>query len=318
MGAYFQAGVPGTGKTLKAIADWIVPALQEGRPVYTNIDGIDHDKLAIVTDIPLFKVHSLLHFIDPTDIEACQYFYKDPNATINDANPYGYREMNALLVMDEVQNYFGSTEYATQASKDFIFYITKQRHYRHDVLLVTQSPDSVIVGVRRVCALTYWMKSGGYLGLGAKNCIVHIYEGAELKGKPLNKKVWRHPEKYYRVYSSYQGEGREEKKESANLLTSDYRLWIFLLVLIGIIVFALFNNPVEAINKAMIKKPAGHAPSRPAGSSGAPTTKVGDPRGFAGRVCIITSIKKGAFYETVYSDGTSKITGVPSLNDMCR
>ena len=41
------SGVPGAGKTLNLIKKYIVPALQQGRNVWTNLEGLKTLPLAI-------------------------------------------------------------------------------------------------------------------------------------------------------------------------------------------------------------------------------------------------------------------------------
>ena len=46
----FHEGLPGSGKSFEAVVNQIIPALKKGRPVYAYINGLNHKKLAELTD----------------------------------------------------------------------------------------------------------------------------------------------------------------------------------------------------------------------------------------------------------------------------
>ena len=52
-GLWLVYGIPGTGKTLLgALADGIIPAVQHGRTVFTNVSGLSIAGIASITGVP--------------------------------------------------------------------------------------------------------------------------------------------------------------------------------------------------------------------------------------------------------------------------
>ena len=68
--------MPGTGKTLFAMNDVIIPAVRQGRPFFTNITGISLSGLYAVTDVhqsairyyPVKDIHDVIDYFDDSQL----------------------------------------------------------------------------------------------------------------------------------------------------------------------------------------------------------------------------------------------------------
>jgi len=310
MGLYILSGVPGTGKTLYAIDKWIIPALKAGRQVVTNIDGLNHDAIALIMEEMPLKIHSLLKLINPDDFDANQQFYKDL--------PIG-----CLVVLDEAQNYFGARNFKEKANNDLIPYITKHRHFKHDVVFISQSQDSIDVAVRRVSAITYWLKSGGYSGFGEKNVIVMGYLGGNMEKKPESKNVYRHNTRIYGAYKSYEdteeSKDIKEKKVSVSILGNNKLMAFYLVMaLIGVVFVVTKTIPYLTGKDKQKKSVISPTDTRP------PASGLTAERGGAGdsirllEDCILTTKREGFYEICIYRSGKESRCTRPPLSSLCK
>ena len=97
---YAVCGSPGSYKSCYALEKFIIPALAEGKQVYTNIEGLSSVYIATYFDMDPVRVDSCLHQLgqvwddDGTwheDREKIRRFYED-------------LPVNSLVVIDDAQN----------------------------------------------------------------------------------------------------------------------------------------------------------------------------------------------------------------------
>lgn len=96
-GLWLVYGIPGTGKTLiGGLADGLVPAVEHGRTVYTNISGLSVAGIASVTNVP------------PVCIDL------RPLETVEDVLEAfdGEDTTNALFILDEMKQFASTNEKA--------------------------------------------------------------------------------------------------------------------------------------------------------------------------------------------------------------
>ena len=99
---YAVCGSPGSFKSVHVLEKYIVPALKKGREVYTNIEKISAIHIATFFDMSPIEVDGLLHILGRV--------YDDDGTYHEDADQirrfYDNVPKNALIVIDEAQNYF--------------------------------------------------------------------------------------------------------------------------------------------------------------------------------------------------------------------
>ena len=129
---FVHEGLPRSGKSYEAVVRRIIPALQSGRQCVTNIEGIDHDKVAEVTGLPVDDVRPLLRCLTDDELS------KVPALGLK----------NCLLVLDEVQNYWGTR---ARLGPDMVKWVAEHGHHGIDVILMTQDiKDLHVIWRRRV------------------------------------------------------------------------------------------------------------------------------------------------------------------------
>ena len=116
----FHEGLPGSGKSYEAAVKQIIPALKKGRQVFAYIEGINHEKFAEITELPVTIIKKLLIQIERDQVTEI----------------YQHVENDSLVVIDELQNFWPSgrqklDEHITQ-------FVTEHRHRGLDILCMGQ------------------------------------------------------------------------------------------------------------------------------------------------------------------------------------
>ena len=120
----FHEGLPGSGKSYEACAMHILPALDKGRRVVTNIEGINHAKFAELLHIPELDLKDRLICVFDHDIE------------IQKENFLRESGKDALIIIDEIQNLFPSER--QKLPPEWNRYVSEHRHDGLDIVLMGQ------------------------------------------------------------------------------------------------------------------------------------------------------------------------------------
>lgn len=120
----FHEGLPGAGKSYEACAMHILPAVEKGRRVVTNIEGINHEKFSELTHIPLLDLREQLICVFDHDIEEQKRLFLE------------YSGKDALIIIDEIQNLFPQER--AKLNEDWNRYISEHRHDGLDIVLMGQ------------------------------------------------------------------------------------------------------------------------------------------------------------------------------------
>lgn len=112
-------GFPGSGKSLHAVS--LIYAHVKGKAmVYTNID------LAGFGNNPYFEYHDFTWFEKVENVKNC-------------ASAHFHDKVKTLFVIDEAQVLFDSRNWNTYGRKEWNIFFSMHRHYKCDIVLVTQS-----------------------------------------------------------------------------------------------------------------------------------------------------------------------------------
>lgn len=171
----FLTGLPGSGKTLRAITLGI-QFVEAGRPVYElGISGLNHD----ATGIKPF-----------------------PHGGLED---WQKLEPNAVLIVDEAQQWLRPRGNGAMVP-DWIEALTRNRHQGIDLLLITQDAMLVDSYVRRLGNYhEHLIRPPGDPSMARVWTFTGVQEDVAKKGaRTLNAefKLWRYPQQNYALYKS--------------------------------------------------------------------------------------------------------------------
>ncbi len=116
----FHEGLPRSGKSYAACVDHIVPSLKNGRKVFAYIEGLNHEKFAEVTRLPIERVKELLIQIDADQVKEI----------------YKYIEKDSFIVIDELQDFFPAGR--QRQTEEITRFITQHGHDGLDILCMGQ------------------------------------------------------------------------------------------------------------------------------------------------------------------------------------
>ena len=301
---YAICGTPGSYKSCYAVEKFLLPALKSHRKVYTNIEGLNPAYIATYYDL------------DPVDVDSCLNIlgrvYDDDGSYHEDRDRirkfYDDLPQNALVIIDEAQNYFSSRDFKEGFSADLIPWLTKHRHLGNDVVWITQVMDSVDITFRRNTHLTYALKRAENIGF--KNAaFVYIFDRADTERRHLARKSYRPDPTIFKLYSSYQNDQVVEKRKSYNVFLRSPFFWLMILCAIVVAWTFLSGNFQRNI---LHKDPGQGKPKKktevvaPPPSQEVKQDEVKDEeKGIFDTRCIARTSKVRGIYTYYLDDGTA-------------
>lgn len=152
----FHEGLPGAGKSYEAVLSFIVPALKEGKHVYTNIRGVDSDAVARHLGIAPVFLRDRLHVTSP-DASEDEALQSDTAHIERQKSFFLASGTDCLIVWDEIQDFFPSQRAPVTAQ--WSEFVAAHRHKsRHIVLMGQDVRDVHPIWRRRVEQLIRFRK----------------------------------------------------------------------------------------------------------------------------------------------------------------
>lgn len=250
-GLWLVYGIPGTGKTLiGALADGIIPAIQHGRTVFTNVSGLSIAGISSITGVPPVCV-------DVRFLETIQ----DIVTAFDDDD-----SKNCLFVLDEMKQVLARDK---QAESWLCQRLNIMRKRSNDFIMIAQVPEYFSKEVRSLakgCTLYKRMFS-----LGSKSRTrEYRFDGGDLviesgKLRPASYKIRRLPEELFTCYQSgidgiigIENEGRKNSvwKSPKAILAYFFILFVIGLFALGGFMFHSIKNTASSIEGALTGRPS--------------------------------------------------------------
>ncbi|MBS1188811.1 MAG: zonular occludens toxin family protein [Rhodocyclaceae bacterium] len=261
----FFEGLPRSGKSYSSMKDEIIPALQKGRPVYSNVEGLDFEKIAEVSGLPLERVQELLTQWTKEDVKSLKRGIKD-----------------SLLVIDEAQNWWPSKR--QPLSDDLTEFVAEHGHDGLDIILMGQNLKDVHTLWRnRVERKLYFLKKTalGKPDAFSATMFTAIPKGDGIAFEKVSTSDYKYEGKYFGTYKSHtDGTENKETKVDPRVVVWNNPLFKKWLPIVGVVlcvavyyVWGLFHGGIE---KGVVKVPqsmpgASASPSPAAAAKLAPT-----------------------------------------------
>lgn len=217
----YHEGLPGSGKSLAAMKDHVIPALKKGRQVWGYVEGWDDPvariKIAMLAEKTGEEIDQLLHFLN-----------RDQITDWHKLCPH-----DCLIVIDELQNFYptGRTKLDPATTQG----VAEHRHKGQDMLLMGQDlRDCHALFRRRVDQKVYFRNLDV---VGAKNS--YLWEVQKTtspdKWETIQRGKATYDPEYFGTYKSHEdATGNTERftDDRANVFKS--KTFRFLLPLAGI------------------------------------------------------------------------------------
>lgn len=181
----FLEGLPGHGKSLAAIKDYLVPAVQKGRKVFAYVEGLDYQKLSEVAGVTLEKVEQLLVHIEREQVPTI----------------YDHVENDSLVIIDELQNFWPKGRHKLDAK--ITQFVAEHRHRGLDIVCMGQvRRDCHDLWLGRVDTLVQFVKRDSIGQANSYNWKVLKPVGAGKFKEATNGKA-DYDKKYFGCYASH-------------------------------------------------------------------------------------------------------------------
>lgn len=255
-------GASGAGKSYEACVYHILPALQRGRKVITNLP-LDLDRWAALDPAYLslieirnkpqqirgtweptreegaYNVRSVDSWMPPEPLARCFAGVWD----YYDEWRHEQTKVGALFVIDEAQNVIPKSGCSVAVEE----WVALHRHWRCDVIYVTQSYGKLSQAIRENVQMVYRLRKMVAWGK-PDNYIRKVQDG--LRGEVLNEGQRKYEKRYFGLYRSHtQGESGSET------MADDVRPWwkhwtftgAFVMLCLSVLIFTLgdHGNPLK-------------------------------------------------------------------------
>lgn len=305
-------GMPGDGKTYEVVKSVILPALQRGQRVVTNIRGLNAELIGKHLGIPEGRIRALIkefHIDDafgPTGVKS-EFFPTEGG------NEDGILEWGAYNVIDEAHFVFGTGMKFCNRGK---YFMRQHRHENVDdqstqIVVITQSIDDLTSSVKNVVrATTRCIKKTMYGRHKSYYC--RKFNGAtETPSKQLNETSHKYEEPYISMYQTQRGKVSNERGvDNRGSIFQNRRLQFaaaLVVVAAGFLVYAVMTTNDKLIGLAP-GSDVSKTGNRAAGTTAAPTATQGATS--CQKPIVLTEISDEG-YLTHYIDGPDGLQAVP-------
>lgn len=270
----FHEGLPRSGKSYEAVVNQVIPALKKGRQVFAYVEGLNHEKFAEVTGIPLGEMIGKTENIPVSSAEYAQ-LPEELKRSVIKANSGWFRPVftgllhqieleqvktiskyvanDSLVVIDEAQDHWPSGVKSLDA--DITTFVTQHGHRGIDIIIMGQdNRDCHALWKRRIDQLFAFVKQDA-IGRPSKYTWTSYKQN---KGKfiKLNSGQGEYEERYFGLYKSHtDGTTNKDTKldDRTNLFKSAgirYGLPAAVIVAILAITYLVefFNGDVQIVN----------------------------------------------------------------------
>ena len=231
-----QCGLPGSGKSYDTVVNCLIPALREGRIVWTNLEGINFEYLSLVSGVSQSDLNKQLRCLSDKEVKLFyrtayhrHHYLNNPDDYENEGITWEmyvkknevdlelWLPSNAYVVIDEVQNYWGAKDYA-KVPQEFDHFLSMHRHYGLDIIFITQRPARVYKEIQRLTEYIWMFEKMSKLGLSSRYKAAVRYADDR---KSFKRVIRKYDSLYFPCYKSYSGaEVQENKGEKATLFAT--------------------------------------------------------------------------------------------------
>jgi zona occludens toxin (predicted ATPase) len=211
-------GLPGGGKSLSALQDYLLPQLVKERHVFSNIVGLDPMAIAGRLYMTTSQVNVYLHrfsmSFDDDRAESMKIFkFREKDGSFYYANSEGLvllvsdvmKYSEAVLILDECHEYLSPMNF--RLLEPVKKYISMARHYGHDLVLITQHVSDIWEPIaRRVHETHNFVR--GFLGFRGRYTEI-AYHGINIFAMPRYSKGRVNDKSLYCLYQSHKEGARE-------------------------------------------------------------------------------------------------------------
>lgn len=256
-------GPPGGGKSYEAVVYHILPALEAGRKVITNLPlNLEHIAAVNSAFLPLIDIRQTTRKVKPVIdwqksettfkkyglVQKQTYFINAPFAHSDDYGDSWRHPVTGsgpLYVIDECHIPLPSQG----TSMEVEHWYSLHRHESADVLLLTQSYGKINRSIRDLVQVCYRVKKNTSFG-SQTSYVRKVQDG--VRGEVVNTGIRKYEKQYFPFYQSHTRGGGSEL--AANDIVPIWRRWPILgagfmfIIFFGMLFSGMVKNPMNAKN----------------------------------------------------------------------
>lgn len=197
-------GHPGSGKSYEVVKSVILPALEKGRPVVSNIDGLDVDRIREFLETQGCERPGDLLIVEKVEIQRQDFFpKKQPDGSYV---PSQFVPLGALVVIDEAPAVWGSDKSIAAPHLEFF------REHRHvvgedgtacDLVVVAQTVPDVHRSLRGLCEFSVDCRRLAALGLNRKYTVTTYTGARRTKASVMARTTRSYDKRVFPLYRSF-------------------------------------------------------------------------------------------------------------------
>jgi zona occludens toxin len=203
-------GAPGGGKSYEAVVYHVLPALEEGRKVITNLP-LDLDHLSTVSPDQL----AIVELRHPT-ADNPRPFSKPED--YGDEWRHPETEVGPLYVIDEAHMALP----AQGTPREVEEWYAMHRHELADVVLITQSYGKINKAIRELVQLVYRVRKNTALGDNS-SYVKKVQDG--IRGEVVNTSIRKYKPEYFKFYKSHTRSNKSAQEAFAKDVKPIWRHW---------------------------------------------------------------------------------------------
>ncbi len=265
-------GPPGAGKSYEAVVFHVLPALEKGRKVITNLplnlvelgklDSSYPALIEIKVDTQVIEVEKNTWNPFHKSWDKLKHSHNFcPFASILDYGDSWRHPDNgggALYVIDECHKPLPSK--GTQIEVEQWF--AEHRHEYADVLLITQSSGKICKAITDSCQVVYRVKKAVALG-SSKSYIRKVQDG--LRGEVVNEAIRRYKPEFFKYYNSHTKSGSAGEELGAVDIVPFWKRWPVIgagVCFVGVVALSLGGHSINPMKVGVVSV-AEASPSSP-------------------------------------------------------
>jgi len=214
-------GAPGGGKSYEAVVQHVLPALEKGRKVITNLPLLLEAFANIDSRFSdLIELRTESKKEGTTGIKGEDRAWRPFEHEFDYGDPWRRADgIGALYIIDECHLVLPKGSTRKQVEEWFSLH----RHENSDVLLITQSYGKISAAIRDLVQVVYRVRKN--VALGSMGSYTRKVQDG-LRGEVVNSSQRKYERKYYALYRSHT-RGRSSDEMGASDIVPIWRHWSF-------------------------------------------------------------------------------------------
>jgi zona occludens toxin len=270
----FNEGLPRSGKSYDAVKSHILPALKAGRKVYARINGLDHQKIAVVLEMDVQTVRDLLVLVNTADVN--KIFIAERTTGGENEGEWGIADdlKNALFVIDECHEFYVASRESINPGIEQFFALCGQNGM--DGLLLSQWYRRLHSSVRARIERKNVFQKLTAVGMDESYNVTRYHTISPDRFEKIGTETLKYDAEIFALYKGYAVGASNTAVYKAGGKTVWAKIRVYALVVVPVVVIGLYMlHHFFGADSGLAKSSAHHVSGSGQYTTGAPTLAGG-------------------------------------------